>query len=230
MAEPVTAGIAGAGGRLGTAVRAGLEAAGIPVVLTVSRTGRHGERRPDVLVDVSSPAAWPAVSDYCEEHGVALVECVSNLSAAQGEELRALSRRVPVVRATNLALGNHLQRRVVASLAALLKPVAADVEATVWERHPVTKVHQPSATAVELAGLWGDAEVSARRAGLPVSEHELMLTLPGQVLVLRHHVTDLSAAAAGALAAVRWAAGRGPGMSTMDDVYGDLFAGKDFGS
>ena len=230
MIEPAV-GVIGATGRLGTAILKYLEGNGIRVVLTASaKVGWQGDRVPDVLVDASSPTAWRAVSGYCRRHRVALVECVSNLSARQCEELSLLAQRVPVVRATNLALGNHIQRQAVTWLATLLRPLADQIEATVWERHPTTKVHEPSATATELAELWTGAAISSRRSGLPVSEHEFTLTLPGQTFTLHHHVSDLSAAAAGALAALHWTTGRAPGLSTMDEVYDDMFAMKGFGA
>jgi 4-hydroxy-tetrahydrodipicolinate reductase len=202
---------------------------GLPVAFAASRqAGWPASRVPDVVVDASAPAAFPAVADYCAQHGCALVECVSNLDDRQLDELAVLAKAVPVVRAVNLAFGHHLQRRVVRYLSGLPLAAVSGATAAVWERHPVTKAHRPSATAVDLAREWERGsgvevgDISSRRDGLPVSEHEVALTWPNETLAVHHHVNAMAAAAAGAVTAVRWVVGREPGLVSMADVYDDL--------
>jgi 4-hydroxy-tetrahydrodipicolinate reductase len=216
-------------GRLGRGIMDACARLGQPVVLTVSRTGGWpASEVPSVIIDASAPEAQARVVDYCGRHGVALVECVSNLGQGQWAELDRLAGRVPVVRATNLTVGHYVHGRLVECLAALGMPAAFGPEASVLERHPATKAHRPSATAVALARIWSDgtgtevAEICSRRAGPPVSEHEMQWTWPAETLVLRHSVHRIDAAAAGALAAARWTLGRPPGLVGMRDVYDDL--------
>jgi 4-hydroxy-tetrahydrodipicolinate reductase len=52
-----------------------------------------------------------------------------------------------------------------------------------------------------------------------VSDHEAGLTFVGEMLSIKHGVTDRVAAGRGALAAARWIAGRQPGLYKMADVY-----------
>ncbi|WP_410667820.1 dihydrodipicolinate reductase C-terminal domain-containing protein [Amycolatopsis sp. cmx-4-68] len=220
-----TIGVAGLG-RLGTAVLDRARRQGLRVVLRASRTGWQADAVPDVLVDASAPAAGEQVRDYCLRHGVALVECVSDLDARQWSALAELAAVVPVVRATNLTVGHYVQSRLVRCVAALPEPVRAP--ASVWERHPATKAHRPSATAVALGRTWTDgsgaepSDISSQRSGLPVSEHEVLWTWQAETLALRHSVGSLAAAAAGAVTAVCWAHGRPAGMASMDAVYDDL--------
>ncbi len=220
-------------GRLGTAVADRARQQGLAVVLRATRERWQADRVPDVVVDASAPGAHERVRDYCRDTGAALVECVSDLDDGQWAALEELARQVPVVRATNLAVGHHVQRLLVRYVAAL--PAWCRAPAGVWERHPVTKAHRPSATAVSLAGLWHEAsgaevaDISSQRGGLPVSDHEVQWTWPGETLALRHSVGSLLAAANGALHAVGWAHGQtsrpaAPRMVSMNAVYDDLIS------
>jgi 4-hydroxy-tetrahydrodipicolinate reductase len=227
VSEP-TIGVVGLG-RLGNAVIGTATRLGLPVVFAASRRAgwpRHGVA--DVVVDASAPDVAHTVFDYCARHGSALVECVSNLADEHLDELAVLAKAVPVVRATNLALGHHLQRRVVRYLATLPLSAVSEATAAVWERHPATKAHRPSATAFELARVWAKGsgvevrDVSSRRDGLPVSEHEVAVTWPAETLAVRHVVGSLSAAALGAVTAARWVAGREPELVPMERIYDEL--------
>jgi 4-hydroxy-tetrahydrodipicolinate reductase len=228
MSEPVTVGVVGLG-RLGRAILDRCAEQGHPVVLTASaRTGWRIDAVPDVLVDASAPGATDEVRGYCLRHRLPLVECVSNLDGTQWTLLGELARHVPVVRATNLAVGHYAQSRMVQCLAALGLPAALAPVTSVFEQHPRSKAHRPSATAVELARVWAAGagadvdSVCSQRAGLPVSEHEIMWTWEAEMVSLRHSVRSPAAAAGGALAAVRWVSGRGPGLADMRAVFDDL--------
>ncbi len=215
-------------GRLGRAVVDACAAAGLPVVLTASRrTGWRAEGAPDVVVDASGPEVFAEVRDYCATGRAALVECVSNLSPRQQDELTELARHVPVVRATNLAIGHHLQKTLVRRAAELVTCGPFEPTASVRERHPRTKAHRPSASAVELAGAWTTAvpEICAERAGLPVSDHDVTLSWGAETLTVSHSVGSFAAAAEGAVAAARWVTGRSPGLLTVQAMYDELLTG-----
>ncbi|WBB81902.1 hypothetical protein O7606_11380 [Micromonospora sp. WMMD882] len=227
-------GVVGAG-RLGAAVTRRCVAEGLRVRPLDSRQPAAWRTRPpDVLVDCAAPPATDRVLDACAELRTPLVECVSDLRPDQLVRLAELARGVAVVRATNLSLGNYLQTRVVERLAELLAghPADAGPEAAVWERHPATKAHRPSATGVALADRWrkltgrDPSDVASLRAGGPVSDHELRLSWPTQTLTVRHEVHALDAAATGAVAAARWAVGRSPGLYGAHDVYDDLLSSR----
>lgn len=224
----LTVGVVGLG-RLGRAVVDACGRQGVDVVLTATRAG--GWRiadTPTVLVDTSGPDALDAVVEYCDGNGVALVACVSDLDDRQWCRIEDLARRVPVVRATNLAVGHYVQSRLAEFLASLRIPEVFATETAIRERHPAVKRHRPSATAVELARVLSGAEVAeicSQRCGPPVSEHEVMWTWSAETLVLRHSVVSLAAAAAGAVVAARWAARHECGLVPMRAVFDDLIAG-----
>lgn len=217
-------------GRLGRAVVQAGRDQGLRMV-TIGRWGEWplGARGPSVVVDASSPSAQPALLDYCKRQGSALVECVSSLDAGQWEALRALADEVPVIRATNLSMGHHLQGEAVRLIGKLLGAAQQVLpEAAVWERHPAMKAHRPSASALHLADIWRETtgheteSIDSQRAGMPVSDHEVLLTWQAESLTVRHSVGSLAAAASGALAAVRWADGRAPGLTDIRTVFDEI--------
>jgi 4-hydroxy-tetrahydrodipicolinate reductase len=220
-------------GRLGRAVIDACAEQRLAVVLSASRMQWRVDSVPDVIVDASAAPAQQRVHSYCEQNGVALVECVSDLSCQQWAVLAALARRVPVIRATNLTFGHYLHVRLLRYLASLHRcsprswsdpPFNA---VSIWERHPTTKAHRPSATATQMAAGWEEltgvpvTDVASLRAGLPVSEHELILSLASETLSVRHTVGSYAAAAAGAVTACRWVCSQPPGLTDMYAVFSD---------
>jgi 4-hydroxy-tetrahydrodipicolinate reductase len=224
-------GIVGIAGRLGSRIAVAAERLGVPVVLHATRQAWTGPA-PDVLIDVSTVDALPAVVDYCGDHRVALLSATSGLTPEHRTMLQRLSAQVPVLRAANLSLGGYLHRTMTAGLAPIVAALAADGLATVGivDRHPAYKADRPSATALTLRtqltdGIAGAPEVTVDsiRAGVPVCEHDVRIALGDEELVLRHAVRDWSAYSAMAVRAASWLADRhDTGMYTMDDFYGWL--------
>ncbi|QMU71500.1 dihydrodipicolinate reductase C-terminal domain-containing protein [Streptacidiphilus sp. P02-A3a] len=231
---PLTVGVVGLG-RLGAAVAAACARNGLPVRLTATRTGGWSAHAvPAVLVDASGHDGAGAAIDYAERHRLPLVECVSDLDDVQQAALDRLARRVPVVRAVNLTVGNYLQTRLISRLAALdagLAKAGLSGQAGLLDRHPTSKAHRPSATVTALAGTWEQhsgqpaADVASLRAGPAVSDHDLLWSRGGESLLLRHAVTSLDACAAGVLAAVRWAGRAAPGRYSMHQVFDSILEG-----
>ena len=233
MPDPVV-GVAGLG-RLGGAIVRRCAEAGLPVRELDTRRPSEwsGGDRPDVIVDCGAPAGTHHVLDLCAALRVPLVECVSNLDAAQLDRLDELARDTVVVRATNLSLGNYLQSRAVEHIAGLLATMRRGgfgtlPEAAVLERHPATKAHRPSATATALAERWREhtggtpSDIASLRGGLPVSDHEIRLAWAAQTLTVRHEVHSLEAAADGAVTVARWTLGRPAGRYPVHAVFDDL--------
>lgn len=220
-------GIIGADGRLGRCLCRLVGERGGTVSLLGRRRDWQIQTVPDVIIDVSHPSALPDVVSYCRRNCVPLVEGVSGLGIEAQASLRQLSEQVGVVAATNFSFGHFLQRALLVHLASLVRRQVDEGEFTILERHPSYKKDRPSATAGELSRLWSAhtertvAEVASIRAGLPVADHEFMLTWPGESLLVRHAVTDRRAAARGALRAASWVCSRSPGLWTMNDVYED---------
>jgi 4-hydroxy-tetrahydrodipicolinate reductase len=224
-------GVIGIAGRLGSRVATAAERLGVPVVLHGTRTAWTGPA-PDVLIDVSTAAALPAVAEYCRDHRVALLSATSGLTPEHRGVLQRLSAQVPVLRASNLSLGGYLHRTLIARLAPFVAALAVDGLATagIVDRHPAYKQDRPSATALQLRnhltdGIAGAPQVSVDsiRAGVPVCEHDVRIALGDEELVLTHAVRDWAAYSAMAVRAASWLADRHDcRLYTMDDFYGWL--------
>jgi 4-hydroxy-tetrahydrodipicolinate reductase len=223
--SPLRIGVIGAGGRLGSEIVALASENNCTVALRGLRQEWITSGTPDVIIDASHDTAFESVLAYCCEESVPLVEAVSSLAPEQIEQLATLGRAVGVVHAPNLSYGNHLQHAVLLTLAHLLRDASCGWECTIMERHPTFKRDRPSATARRLARTWSDesgrgvSDVAAVRGGLPVSDHELTVTLAGETVTVKHSVTDRRAAASGALKAAQWLVTKPPGLYTMTDVY-----------
>jgi 4-hydroxy-tetrahydrodipicolinate reductase len=225
----LTLGIIGSTGRLGQAVMTAAAGAGIPVVLTSDRSGSFSSAIPSVLVCTARQPAVTTAAVLTGELGRPLVVATSGLSDTDRQRLATLAEKVPVLVAANLARGHQLQRLAMAAAAGALAPGDANA-VTVVDRHSPRKADQPSATAHALAAAWidavprgADAEVSlvSIRAGAPVADHTVMITLADdEALIIEHRVPSLKAAARGALRAAAWLAGQDPGM--YDAVPADV--------
>ena len=218
-------GIIGVTGRLGRHICDLTAEMECRITLLVSRREWIHECTPEVVIDVSHHSAVMEVARYCYSEGVPLVEGVSSLSPEHLGELHRLSQTVPVVYAPNFAFGHFLQRSALLRLAEILKNNRQAWECSIVERHPIYKPDRPSATARELASCWSEAtdhpvaDVASVRSGLPVSDHEVALTLAGEMVSIKHSVADRKAAAHGALMAARWIVCQQPGFYKMSDVY-----------
>ncbi len=236
MPEPVI-GVAGLGRLGGTLARKCAE----EDILVHEFDPRHPEKweslpAPDVLVDCSAAPAVRHAVELCTRLRVPLVECVSDLDEEHLRLLDGLAQHVPVVRATNLSLGNYLMTRsmelVVQAVRTMDRAGITGIvpEAAVLERHPATKTHRPSATATALARRWEDgtgssvSDVASLRAGGAVSDHEIRLTWPEQTFTVSHGVLSLDAAASTAIGVAGWTVGRSPGHYAVHDIFDDMLA------
>ncbi|GAB6878611.1 4-hydroxy-tetrahydrodipicolinate reductase [Halorubrum gandharaense] len=252
--ETLRVAVTGAGGRMGREV---IEAAtarpGVEVVLAVNRTETEpvagvavddadrldellADTDPDVLVDFTGPSSAAAYAEACAEAGVPVVTGTTGFDSSGTERLRAVSRQVPLLKASNFARGVAALRRAVREAVAAVP--GYDVELT--ETHHNGKRDAPSGTAKTILGdvedvregldervhgregdaprSAGEVGVHARRAGDVTGEHEVLLAGNRETLELTHRAGDRGVFAEGALDAASWLVGRDPGRYDFDDV------------
>lgn len=221
-------GIVGATGRLGSALDRALTAAGGTVSLRADRSGWRMDGPPAVVVDASAAGCFGRTVDLCCDTGAALVYAVSDLPPAHLARLGELAGRVPVVRATNLSLGHWLQTELLETVARTSTALPRMPDASVWERHPITKADRPSASARALAEVWRAAtgtavsDVASRRGGHPVSSHSVQVDLPQESITITHAVAGIEAAVRGALLVLGWIGSAPAGLVTTRQVFDDL--------
>ncbi|WP_420393578.1 4-hydroxy-tetrahydrodipicolinate reductase [Acuticoccus sp.] len=193
------------------------------------------------VIDFTTPAASAALAPRLAAMGAAHVVGTTGFSPDEDGAIADAAQRIAIVKSGNMSRGVTLLAALVADAARALPD--ADVE--VVEMHHRRKVDAPSGTAL----LLGEAAAAARgaplgavavrgrdgqtgprpygavgfaslRGGTVVGEHDVVLALDGERIVLSHRAEERAIFARGAVAAARWTDGRPAGLYTMRDVLG----------
>lgn len=174
----------------------------------------------DVLLDFSLPEAVLEHLRLGVELKKPVVTGTTGFTPEQQEQIQAAAGSVAVVWASNMSRGVYTLSRLT-ELAAQSLP---DHQAGIVEIHHKKKVDAPSGTALQLARTIETAgghqvEIASVRGGDVVGEHQVMFLGPGEQIILTHRATTREHFCRGAIAAVRFVAGRAPGLYTMADVF-----------
>lgn len=194
----------------------------------------------DVLVDFSVAAGTMAWLGVCRERGIPMVIGATGHDDDQLARIRRVADAIPVLKATNFAVGIQAILNVIGRLATELGE-AYDTE--IVEAHHRHKVDAPSGTALTLAeqiarAKGGDSKselvfgrrgqvgerptgqigIHAVRMGEGVGWHEVHFSGPGETVTIRHAAHSRDTFAAGALRAAAWIIDKPPGLYSMRDV------------
>ena len=235
--------IVGAAGRMGKMLCALAEGTELEVVSKVDvAEGFDKAWSDDVegVIDFSYHAAVPAAVEKAAANGLAYVIGTTGLTADEQKIVDAAAEKIPIVQSGNYSLGVNLLLELVKNAAKVLGP-EYDIEVT--EMHHRHKKDAPSGTALMLAksaaagrgvkddftyGRHGDIgerpvgeiAIHALRGGSVVGDHTVMFAGDVERVELTHKAQGREAFAAGALRALAWAKGRGPGLYNMRNVLG----------
>lgn len=206
-ADPIRVAVAGAAGRMGTAVCEAVEGAdGLTLAgradpaLGTSVADVVGDA--DVLVDFTQPeSALP----NAREAVAAGVHVVIGTTGFDLDDLAGLSGANVLV-APNFAIGAVLMMRFAAEAAALMP------SAEIVELHHDKKLDAPSGTAARTAELMKDCsgnDVPIHSVRLPglVAHQEVIFGGTGETLTIRHDALDRASFMPGVLLAIRRVAG-----------------------
>jgi 4-hydroxy-tetrahydrodipicolinate reductase len=218
---------------------AGLAAAAGPINVKLDSAYPPGA---DVVIDFSQPAATDNTIDYCAENGAALVLGTTGLSDKQHEKIKAASRNIPVIYATNMSVGMNVLFSLVGKVASML---GDDYDIEIVEQHHRFKKDAPSGSALTLAEnicsatgrkfpdslvhgrsgkdalrQKGAIGVHAIRAGDITGIHSVIFGTLGEKLTLNHTAHSRDTFARGALRAAQWLVGKKPALYSMADVLG----------
>lgn len=193
------------------------------------------------VLDFTSPATSTALAATLADLGVAHVVGTTGFDVEQDAAFAEAARRIPIVKSGNMSLGVNM-------LAALVKEAAralptADIE--VVEMHHRRKVDAPSGTALllgeaaaagrgialsEHAVMSREGHTGARkegtigfatlRGGTVIGEHQVVMALDKERVILGHIAEDRDVFANGAVTAALWLKGRPAGLYSMRDVLG----------
>lgn len=157
------------------------------------------------------------------------------------EEIKKLSKEIPIVLAPNMSIGVNLLFKLVKETAKTLKDKGFDIE--VIEMHHRYKKDAPSGTAVKIVDIlkeetgidkvvYGregvyengrpsdEIAVFALRGGDVVGEHTVIFAGLGERIELTHKASSRDIFARGAIEAAKWIKGKPAGLYDMQDVLG----------
>lgn len=199
----------------------------------------------DVVIDFTSPESSIRSARVVAEHNMPMVIGTTGLGQEHMDELRKISKQIPLLLSSNMSIGVNLLYGFIAKAAKEI-PVNFDVE--IIETHHKNKKDAPSGTArrllSEIIGVRGGKPVYEResakaprsrdeigvvsiRAGDIVGEHTVVFAGPGERLEFTHRAHSRRVFAEGALAAARFLVQAGPGMYEMEDVLRNQTQGVD---
>jgi len=190
----------------------------------------------DCVVDFTHHKATLEILQKISQYKKPFVTGTTGLSDSELQEIRKLSKGLPIFIAPNMSLGvNHLYSLVKSSAAAL-----SDYDVEIIETHHRHKKDAPSGTAMAIAkiikevvpdlefvygreGMIGERKrgeicTHSVRGGDVVGEHRVLFLGNGEFLELRHYATSRRCFAAGALAAVKFIISKAPGLYSMQDL------------
>ena len=198
--------------------------------------------RDRVLVEFSVPEATLSHLEIVAETGARAVIGTTGFSPVQREKIADLGRRAAIMLAPNMSVAVNVAYQ---ALALVAKALGNEYDVEVTEIHHRFKKDAPSGTALRMAevvaealgrdlgkvGVYGrhgltgertpqEIAVMSLRSGDVVGDHTVSFGTLGERLEITHRAHNRDTYARGAMRAVRWIAGRGPGLYSMQDVLG----------
>jgi 4-hydroxy-tetrahydrodipicolinate reductase len=198
--------------------------------------------RVDGVLDFTMPAASVETAGLAANARIIHVIGTTGFSDAEQKAIKAASRHATIIQAGNMSLGVNLLTVMTRKIAAALDE---DFDIEVLEMHHKHKIDAPSGTALMLgqaaaegrgialttrsvrtrdghtgARKRGDIGFATMRGGNVVGDHTVMFAADGEIIEISHRATDRGIFARGAVKAVQWGRGKGPGLFNMVDVLG----------
>ncbi len=195
----------------------------------------------DVLVEFSIPEATVEHAIAVGRAGKRHVIGTTGLSAAQLETVAQIAKTTPILLSPNMSLGVNLLFKILPTVCQALGN-GYDIEVT--ETHHRFKQDAPSGTAIKLAEVIASAlnrdlnkeavygrqgicprtpteiGMHALRAGGSAGEHHILFANEGEEITISHRALSRQTFALGAVRAIKWLAGKGPGLYSVLDVLG----------
>ncbi len=201
-----------------------------------------GLRDAQFLIDFTRPEGTLAHLDACLRLGVAMVIGTTGFAPDALARIRDAAARIPIVLAPNMSVGVNVVLRLLEQAG---RALAQGYDIEVIEAHHRNKVDAPSGTALKMGevvaaaagrdlardAVWtrhghtgeradGAIGFSVIRGGDIVGDHTVLFAGIGERIEITHKSSSRATYAAGSLRAVRFLAGRSPGLYDMQDVIG----------
>lgn len=191
----------------------------------------------DCVVEFTNHTATMENLRKVREYKKPYITGTTGFSASELEEIKNISKELPILRAPNMSLGiNHLYNMVKSTAKAL-----PDYDVEIVETHHRGKKDAPSGTAKVIARIIaeirpdtrfiygrkgaigerkkGEVCINTVRGGDVAGEHRVFFLGSGEFIELRHYATSRKCFAAGTIEAVRFLAGKPPGLYKIADIF-----------
>lgn len=191
----------------------------------------------DVIIDFSVPVATFEILKYAKKNKTPIVIATTGFSKEQLEEIKKLSKEIPVFRSSNMSLDINLMASLIQKVAQVL--TEADIE--IVETHHNRKVDSPSGTAILLADAINEVlenkkeytfdrmqkrekrskdEIgfSSIRGGNIVGEHSVKFFGESESLEIKHTAYSRQVFAEGAINAAKFIVAQEPGLYDMKNL------------
>ena len=230
--------VAGAAGRMGTAIlNLAEQDKDFQIIGRLESIAKQDEKAgltgdikviemADVVINFAT-ATGTAVGMFpaMEKYETPWVIGTTGFNDDQEATISKFSKRVPIVKSSNMSLGVNVFFKVAQEIARALP----SYDVRIWEAHHAQKMDNPSGTAKQVGRLIQEVtgrEVileKGKREGDIVGDHRVTFSSPTDKLELFHHAETRDIFALGALQAAKWLATRKPPagrLYTMQDVLG----------
>lgn len=191
----------------------------------------------DVIIDFSVPVATFEILKYAKDKKIPVVVATTGFSEEQLNEIKELSKEIPVFRSSNMSLDINLMASIVQKVAEVL----TDSDIEIIETHHNKKIDSPSGTAILLANAINEVfnnekeynfdrmnkrekrnpkEIgfSAIRGGNIVGEHTVQFFSENETLEITHKSYSRQVFAEGALKAAEFIIKQPIGLYDMKNL------------
>ena len=201
---------------------------------------REGLKNSQALIDFTRPEGTLAHLQVCRELGVAAVIGTTGFTDGQKAEIAEIAKSIPIMMAPNMSVGVNVTLKLLEMAA---KALATGYDIEIVEAHHRHKVDAPSGTALKMGEVIADAlgrdlkecavyerygvtgkrdpssiGFATIRGGDIVGDHTVLFAGTGERIEISHKSSSRATYAQGSLRAVRFLAGRAPGLYDMFDV------------
>ena len=173
----------------------------------------------DVIIDFSSPEVFLKNLESAVKNKIPFVCGTTGLNEKQFKALKAASKKIPVLWASNMSMGVTVLNQMLKSLRAI-----NDYEFSIEETHHVHKKDAPSGTALTIQKHLEKAikkkvkNVISHREGEVFGQHQVIVVGPEEKILIQHDALNRTVFARGAVTCAKWILKKKPGNYLIEDV------------
>jgi 4-hydroxy-tetrahydrodipicolinate reductase len=209
-------GLIGSSGRLGKEVISVFQERDHQLVYEMDLDKDDRRDNPQVIIDCSLPSAFKKTLEITEQLKIPLIIATTGLSEKNLQQLKNLSRNIPVVQSFNFSVGVQ----VLLKLTEIAGEVLKDWDVEISETHHRFKKDKPSGTAIMIKEKLGErpVNISSLRLGNIVGDHTISFGGLGETVSISHHAISRRTFAEGILKSAEFILKKTNGFYSFNEV------------